>query len=240
MKSETPDSVLTNWIREGEYHYHPALIIGKPGAGKTYLIETIAKKFNKEVQEVEPDGNLIATASLFSDSVIYVIDIIDDYPGKVQKSIIRKYYPIPVVVTAYSKNNVINELIESSTVIYLNVQYQTIIQVATQEGISLTSLNSDLRQLKLSKYGSMGYDNEKTYFESLKAQIKSGKYTDLDFNSQIILLDMADKMFFGWQLYLFVKSLSVASLSRPSAIDGFSFTGEKDMTSYFFAQKRRI
>ena len=203
------------------------ILIGKPGTGKTTALYYVAKELGYNVWTIDP-----MTENL--DNVIRKMKFKSLFP------II--FHIISVDILPMSKiNNIINEAKKNNAFLVLEtnipishedcmeVQFykpktRDIVKIVNELKIPFEKIKmyNDIRQVILSKYSTMGYDEEKSATKEIEHGLKIGKIEEIDDKKLSLLLDSAHLNFFGKDLYFFIKAIQIADkCKRGEPLTGF-------------------
>jgi len=203
-----------------------AILVGPPGTGKTITLNYVARRLGYRVWTVDPvidqDIDKVLGAIRFKPLTPTILHVLVDGLTKSEiEKVVKASRDTSYVVVLEATTNVEATCIE---VRFYKPRARDVVKVMEEMGIKPDQVKmfSDLRQLVFAKYGTLGYDTEKSLTKTLEESLKTGTYSETSDSALLLLLDSAHLNFYGKDLYFFVKALQISSkCKRPHPLSGF-------------------
>lgn len=243
---------LKDWIENWKEQEKKACILtGKPGIGKSSSVYFTAEKLGYEVIEFNSsdDRGQEFMAELYknvrNDTFTPVLYLLDEFDGMDNYGEFTKILAItkhPIIMTCNMLYKIPQNVIDTSFVIGYYLKSGQVLQIAKQNGLidNFENLSTDARQSHLVKLGSEGYKKTKTQNERIEDYLKTGESQELTNTDLIVLLDNAQKMFYGFKMYQFIRSIELADKCRNNIPLSNYYSNAKMEPSYFYQKKNQV
>ena len=219
------------------------ILVGRAGTGKTTALLHVARELNYKVWSIDlltDDLDKVIWKMKFKPFTTIIIHIAS--ADAVNINILSR------IINEAKKHG--NLLVLESTrplglecheVEFYRPKAREIVKLIEQLNIPFdkVKMHSDLRQVVLSKYGTMGYDEEKTITKIVEQYLKTGRLEEVNDTALSLLLDSAHLNFYGKDLYFFIKTLQVADkCKRPEPLSEFKVV--KPVVVSYFLEKLKL
>jgi tRNA uridine 5-carbamoylmethylation protein Kti12 len=221
-----------------------ATLSGPPGTGKTVTLYYVAKKLGYRVWTVDPvidqDIDKVLESLKFkplSPTILHVL--IDGLARSEIEKILKASKTSSYVVVLETTNNIETTCVEIK---FYKPRARDVVKVIESIGLKPDQVKMfiDLRQLVFAKYGTLGYETDKSLTKTLEESLKTGVYSEMSDSALLLLLDSAHINFFGRDLYFFVKALQIADkCKRPHPLNGFKSV-KPTIISYYLEKLKLV
>jgi len=220
------------------------VLVGRAGTGKTTALYAAAQELGYRVWTVDPltdelDRVRVRLRSKPLVPLILHVTSADAVPlGRVRALVeAARECGVPVAVESVAPV----EVEGCATVQFFKPRARDVARLVEELGLQYGAVRmyDDIRQVLLSQYGTMGYEEEVSATKRAERGLRSGKYEDVDDTVLSLLLDSAHLNFYGRDLYLFVKAVQAADrCRRGSPLSGFRVV--KPVVVSYFLEKLKL
>lgn len=216
------ESFLKHW---NPYSPHCVLLLGPTGVGKTFTVKYLAQKLKMDWVSFGSDNpplieqlkSTTKTSGWLSKHVIIHLDRPLWWMSMADLKKIIKETLNPIVIEIdqeekkyYKSLNCVEIYVDPPPKRWI---VQQIKKTKIVEKPLYNKVSSDVRQSLLLAYGSQGY-GKKDWLVAIDKYFKHGDTSQLEPSHLPVLLDTGLKLYYGYNLYEFIKRLIVADMTK--------------------------
>lgn len=240
---------IKDWLTEWGGGKRGLILHGPPGTGKTESTYEVAKELGYKVVEFNASDErgkdfmqsllrLVTCASL--EKTLVLLDEADGVEDKRRLSRVLALTKKPVVLTANDMRKlggVVREF--CSQVRFYRPRLRSALKVAKlyttdKEGVDYSNVMPDFRQATLVARGTEGYKPYEGRLSRLNSMLKSGEFEKVDMVDLTFLLDNAGTVFYGKQLYDFLRAIALCDVcKKPHPLYGLKGRGNISESYYY-------